>query len=601
MKREYIKVPLQIYLLLLGFIFLFRIQFWLVNRAHIPFHPVDFMQGLHFDMSLVGYLALFSLPLFYLLGLIKHHKWWKFSIFILSGFLFLPCLLAESWDLVYFQYTLKRSSMDMYYFFGQGDDVIQLRSLFSKFWYIPILVVAWSTLYFVSIRWLIMRINNSYELKKNVIILFSAMAFSFLLARHSFGLKPLGILDATVFDSPERSQLVLNSPFVVLKTIHNSPLPITQFLQPNQEKKHFNPITKFTTTGFENKPNLVFIILESFGSYQLRQTQGSTPITPFLDSLLFKDTTTIYDSGCANGKTSIECLPALFAGIPSLMEVPFEISNFSINRINAFPSIAAQKGYTTLFFHGAEAGSMRFEATAAKLGFKKRFFRDKLDGIPESKGSWGYHDEIVFNAMLRTLSEVKQPFLSAIFTLSSHEPYDIPQKQRVKYRNLSAEQASYRYTDDCLRAFFQHAKKQAWYTHTIFIITGDHTPVHLDQKCRKIKDYYNVPIAIVNCPNKTIAPKEHLQIVPWIYKILDWDGKWYGFGDMQHPDKVRYLNGVFYIWNNHYTLQFDENTNTWKSSENPTLFAQEKALSKLRFLAMLQRFRKDLMQNKLGV
>ena len=63
MKREYIKVPLQIYLLLLGFIFLFRIQFWLVNRAHIPFHPVDFMQGLHFDMSLVGYLALFSLPL----------------------------------------------------------------------------------------------------------------------------------------------------------------------------------------------------------------------------------------------------------------------------------------------------------------------------------------------------------------------------------------------------------------------------------------------------------------------------------------------------------------------------------------------------------
>lgn len=601
MKREYSRVPFQIYLILLGFMFLFRAQFWLFNRAHIPFHPIDFLRGLHFDMSLVGYLALFSLPIFYLLGLIKDHKWWKFSIFILSGVLFLPCLLTESWDLVYFQYTLKRSSWDMYAFFGQGDDFIQLRSLFSKFWYIPILVVAWSTLYFVSIRWLIKRINNSYELKKNVLIMFSAMAFSFLLARHSFGLKPLGILDATVFDSPERSQLVLNSPFVVLKTIHNSPLSTTQFLHPDLEKKYFNPITKFKTTHFENKPNLVFIILESFGSQQLRQTQGSTPITPFLDSLLFKDSTTMYHSGCANGKTSIECLPALFAGIPSLMEVPFEISNFSINRINAFPSIAAQKGYTTLFFHGAEAGSMRFEATAAKLGFQKRFFRDKLDGIPESKGSWGYHDEIVFNAMLHTLSEVKQPFLSAIFTLSSHEPFDIPQKQYVKYKNLSAEQASYRYTDDCLKAFFQHAKKQAWYPHTIFIITGDHTPVHLDQKCSKIEDYYQVPIALVNCPTKTTAPKEHLQIVPWICHALDWNVQLYSYGSLQTKDITRYLNGIYHVWNDHYYLQFNENTNAWKSSRRDKPFQKQMEITKLRLQAMLQRFRRDLRHNRLKV
>jgi len=601
MKRDYSRVPLQIYLILLGFIFLFRIQFWFFNRAYITFHLIDFVRGLHFDMSLVGYLALFSLPLFYLIGLIKNQKWWKFSIYAVSGFLFLPCLITESWDLIYFQYTLKRSSMDMYYFFGRGDDFIQLHSLLSRFWYIPLMVILWSILFFTGIWWFIRRVKQPHELKKNVLILFSAMALFFLLARHSFDLKPLGILDATVFDAPERSQLVLNSPFVVLKTMHNEPLGTTQWINSSLEKKYCNPITLFETDYAEQKPNLVFIILESFGANQVGQKKGSTPITPFLDSLFFKDSTTMYVPGCANGKTSIECLPALFAGIPSLMEVPFELSNFSTNRINAFPAIASQKGYRTLFFHGAQSGSMRFEATASKLGFQERYFKDNFQGSPASTGSWGYHDEVVLNSMLRTLNNVRQPFLSAIFTLSSHEPFDIPQKKIVQYSSLNKEQAAYKYTDDCLRDFFHKAKKQPWFANTIFIITGDHTPVHLDQNCRKIEDYYKVPIAIVHGPANTKLPREHLQIVPWICHSLDWDVQLYSYGTLQNQEKIRYLNGIYHIWNDNYYLQFNENTSRWKYSWRNKIDQTALEIIKLKLLATLQRFRKDLRYNKLMV
>ncbi|NBN97863.1 MAG: alkaline phosphatase family protein [Flavobacteriia bacterium] len=601
MKREFAFVVAKIYFLLLAFIVLFRVQFWLFNHDYLPFYLNDFLQGLHFDISLVGYLSLFTLPLFYLSSFIKMHRRWKNATFFLGFTLFAPCLLTECWDLVYFQYTLKRSSMDTYLFFGSGDDLDQLVILLQRFWYVVILLFAWLTAFFLCLRWVLNTKTETDVFHLNIYLFIACLFVSFLFARHSFGPKPLGIMDATIFGEPGRSQLRLNSPFVVLKTIHNPPLPHHEYMKEDMALKYFNPVQSRQGKHKEIKPNLVFIILESFGNQQLKQFHEGISITPFLDSLLYKDTSVIFSEGFSNGKTSIECLPAMFAGIPSLMEVPFVLSNFSTNRIQALPYTAQQKGYSTLFFHGAEEGSMRFGATATQMGFKQQYFKERIFGNPQFIGSWGYHDEIVFKTMLSTLNKVKTPFFSTVFTLSSHEPFDIPKHQRKKHPKLTKEQASYRYTDDCLRAFFQEAKKASWYGNTLFIITGDHTPVHLDRDSYTIEDYYSVPIAVVNCPLKIKPPDEHLQIVPWIYKILDWDTKWYGYGDIQHPDKIRYLNGVFYIWNNHYTLQFDENKNTWKSSGNPTLFSQEKALSKLRFLAMLQRFRNDLMQNKLGV
>lgn len=578
---------------------LLRVQFWTINQKYLPFHPIDFLYGLRFDASTTGYLAFFSLPLYYIFSWIPSSNLRMKASISLSILLFLPCLLSECWDLVYFHYTLKRSTFDLYLFFGSGDDQFLWKPMLLRFWYIPVLWFVWLGLYLKAVFWIFQQPEKESTVARKTLSFALVFVLSFLLARNSFGPKPLGLLDASSFDEPARSQLVLNSPFVVLKTLHNKPLAQQEFLNRSTEEKLFNPSMRNRGKSDANRPNLVFIILESFGTAQLGDTLQGIPLTPFLDSLCFKNASTLYFKGLSNGKTSIECLPALFAGIPSLLEVPFVLSNYSNNELLAFPKIARLSGYSTMFFHGASEGSMRFGATAVHLGFKQLFFKSTIEGNAAEMGSWGYHDMAVFRKMLGIFRETKGPFLGTVFTLSSHEPYDLPSSQQAIYPKLPKEASAYRYTDDCLKEFFHAAKKEKWFANTIFIITGDHTPVHLDNSAYSIEDYYSVPIAVVNSNFHRNPPKEHLTIVPWLMESLNWKTNWYGYGNELNGDHIRYLNGIYHIWNPKYHLQFNEAKGSWKLSLNRMGTPREIEHSKKRFLAILQRFRRDLRLNKL--
>ena len=63
------------------------------------------------------------------------------------------------------------------------------------------------------------------------------------------------------------------------------------------------------------------------------------------------------------------------------------------------------------------------------------------------------------------------------FTASSHSPYDVPQRtepltwdvSELPYLN------SAKYTDFCLGQYFEQAKKEGWYDHTLFILVADHS------------------------------------------------------------------------------------------------------------------------------
>jgi phosphoglycerol transferase MdoB-like AlkP superfamily enzyme len=578
---------------------LFRWQFWAFNHDLIPFNWVDFLIGLRFDASLVGYGAFFTLPLGYIVAWIPSEQTQKWAFVSLSFLLFLPCLLTECWDLVYFQYTLKRCSFDLYLFFGSGEDQTLMQPMLVRFWFIPVLLIVWSSLYLSALFLLFKQPEKKVTVSRQAMAFSLMFVLSFVLARNSFGPKPLGILDATSFDEPARSQLVLNSPFVLLKTLHNQPLSHHEYLNRSAEEKLFNPTLRFQGKRKVDRPNLVFMVLESFGSAQLRDTVNGIPLTPFLDSLLFMNSATVYADGLSNGKTSIECLPSIFAGIPSLLEVPYILSNYSTNELFAFPKIARSKGYSTLFFHGAGEGSMRFGAIAMNLGFEKHFFKSNINGKTSEMGSWGYHDGAVFQTMLKAFKAMNGPFLGTVFTLSSHEPYDLPSFHVAKYPKLPKEASAYRYTDDCLKSFFNEAKKEPWFDNTVFIITGDHTPVHLDNSSYSIEDYYRVPIAVVNSRFQKIAPKEHLNVAPWLIESLGWKTNWYGYGNQVHGDYIRYLNGVYHVWNDQVHLEFNEHLQQWNVRKNTSIDPESLNKLKQRFYARIQRYRNDLRSNSL--
>jgi phosphoglycerol transferase MdoB-like AlkP superfamily enzyme len=252
---------------------------------------------------------------------------------------------------------------------------------------------------------------------------------------------------------------------------------------------------------------------------------------------------------------------------------------------------------------------MRFDALASSLGFNSQLYRDDLSNSLTEYGSWGLHDHLAFKQISKRLSGSKKPFMLTFFTLSTHEPFDIPQRFIKKYKLPSAEATSYRYFDDQLRAFFKQNEHEPWFKNTIFIITGDHTPVHLDNAQYNTSDYFSVPI-FIKLPkgmNKTISVTDQKSIVPALCRALNWNVKLYSFAPRTDEDMIRYLNGIYYIWNDQYELQYNETNTSWRvilKKVKKTSISEKKTLnlkieeSKTTFLSLLQRFRRDLRLNK---
>jgi len=603
-------------LLLLAGLTLHRLLFIAFNRTYLDPSATDIFQAFRFDFSWIGYVS-FGLYLPFLLCATLSHKS-KRTLFLFVLFLlpFLAQTLTESWDLVYFRYTLKRSSFDLYSFFLTGPEPFQFGNLISKFWWVALLALSMIAGYSVLSYMLIRRPLQPFQHQLRYLPLYLTTLFLFfLLARSSFGPKPLGILDSSIYTKAENVQLILNSPFVVLKTIQNDPIPNHEYLSIREEKEIFNPILPLKNTSKPWKPNLVFIILESFGNKQIHQKTQGKSITPFTDSLL--EQSYYFPNGYAEGKTSVEALPALFAGIPSYLDLPFVISNFSTNKMDGFPRICKQKGYKTYFFHGARKGSMRFDSFTKSLGFE-RFFSMESDPNPKHfDGAWGIYDHYFLDLMKKKLDHVPAPFLATFFSLSSHEPYRVPKNHNFLPKGATDIQQSYRYTDESLKRFFTSIAHSPWFKNTLFILTADHTPVQLDTEAKNIQEKYQIPIAIyapyLIKPKKSSVSMSHLDIVPTLVALMNWNQTLYGFGKPvkqkeTQPDEIRYLNGHFFLWNAKYEIQFNEPTQKWvytlnhasqapPSNKNP--LSQEIAYSKKRMLSRIQRFRRDLRWNTL--
>ena len=91
-------------------------------------------------------------------------------------------------------------------------------------------------------------------------------------------------------------------------------------------------------------------------------------------------------------------------------------------------------------------------------------------------GNWGIYDGPFLQRAVHEMDRLKEPFLSTIFTLSSHHPYSIPPAIKSQFPEGPLPiHASVRYTDACLRDFFTTAARSTWYSNTVFIITADHT------------------------------------------------------------------------------------------------------------------------------
>ena len=491
-------------------------------------------------------------------------------------------------DCVYFQYTSRRTTSTVFSEFSHEGN---LAGIFGteliRHWYLLLIGVV-----LICALW---RLYLSHNLKRHTICWWRyslATLVSILLMvpcivggmrgglAHS--VRPITVSNANQYvNHPTEAAIVLNTPFSLIRTIGKNVFEEPKyFTDEKQMLSYYSPIHQPAPGTVMNKKNVVVLIVESFGREYIgslnRDLDGGKyrGYTPFVDSLLTHSLT--FEYTFANGRKSIDAMPSTLSSIPMMVE-PFFLTPASMNDLTGLAGMLHDKGYYSAFFHGAQNGSMGFEAFARATGYDKYFGRTEYNADPKGGGDadfdgmWAVWDEPYLQHVVRMVNGFKQPFVASVFTASSHHPFKVPEQYAATFKDEGGQpiHKCVRYTDMALRKFFEAASKQPWYKNTVFVLVADHTNQNTHPYYKTDQGLYSIPI-IFYTPDGSLETgmkqgviAQQIDVLPTLMGILGYDKPYIAFGcDLLHTPAAHtwafnYNNGVYQYFTGDFLLQFD--------------------------------------------
>lgn len=235
-----------------------------------------------------------------------------------------------------------------------------------------------------------------------------------------------------------------------------------------------------TGTG---RPNIVLVICESFSAYKSSMWGNPLHTTPYFNSLcdngLFYDHCFTPHFGTARG------VWATVTGIPDILldktasRDPLIVDQHTI--INDFA------GYEKDYFIGGSTswanikGVLKNNISGITIHEQDNYNAQKID-------VWGISDKNLFLQANEALRKKTGPFFAVIQTSDNHRPYTIPNEDKDKFKTVSypkdtlvkygfqsnEELNAFRYTDFSFETFMEAARKEKYFSNTVFIFVGDH-------------------------------------------------------------------------------------------------------------------------------
>lgn len=299
--------------------------------------------------------------------------------------------------------------------------------------------------------------------------------------------------------------------------------------QPDAEQLSFSRIIKEQPhrLSAEQRPNVVFIMLESLGTTAVGAYGNPLKPTPNLDQLaadswFFRH---FYVPVTGTAKT----VWASISGVPDVSRQETATRNPLITRqhtlINDFPD------YQKIYAIGGNSGWANMNA----------LIRQSIDGVQlyeeggwkaKNVDVWGISDLDLFKETDHILRELPRdrPFFAYIQTAGNHRPFTIPADNdgfEVIERPLEEVQAAgsrtlaqynaVRLLDFNIGKFFEMAKAGGYYDNTIFVLFGDHNTriANIDYMAPAFDqlglESNNVPL-FIHAP-KLLAPRQFEQAV----------------------------------------------------------------------------------------
>lgn len=486
----------------------------------------------------------------------------KQILFVVFNFTF---LFLNVVDMKFFPFIGKKMTIHI---FKMGSDITdQTTQIIQNYWYMGILLIPY----------LILLIKGYAKKKESIMYIpklswlkifgigFGILVVTAIGIRGGVQMRSLSPKQAFVFDKYELGNMTLNPSYTILRSIGKKEVGTVKYFPTDNEaiaKIKTNRTFQDSELSKKNQ-NVVIIILESFSQEYIEKGLAPNFVDLAKKGLYF-------EHNFANGRRSLEALPSILTGIPSLLDRPLYQTTYQANQYFGLPQILKNNGYSTSFFHGGKKGTMDFDAYCESIGVDQYFAKEDYPNQKHYDGHWGIYDHYYLSYFADEIDKLKKPFFTSVFTLSSHQPYSIPRDYASTILKGTLEiHKSIKYVDIALKEFFTKVATRPWFKETLFVITADHTQKLETKKFMNDLGSYRVPllfyhpeINLAEYSQKSIS--QHADIMPTVLDFLgiEFKQKLY-FGSSlfnQDPGRmINHLGGRYFYLAPPYYLTFTNN------------------------------------------
>lgn len=212
------------------------------------------------------------------------------------------------------------------------------------------------------------------------------------------------------------------------------------------------------------RPNIIFIILESFSTHLMETFGGHPNVAVNMDK--FAKEGILFSNFYASSFRTDRGLASIISGYPgqpstSIMKYPEKT-----DKLPSIPRSLRNAGYSLEYYYGGDADFTNMRSYLVSSGIE-RIVCDKDFPLSERTGKWGAQDHVLFQRLMKDIKEEKQqePFLKLVQTSSSHEPFEVP-FHRLDDKILNA----FAYADSCVGDFVEQYKEtQLWKTPYLYL------------------------------------------------------------------------------------------------------------------------------------
>jgi phosphoglycerol transferase MdoB-like AlkP superfamily enzyme len=144
--------------------------------------------------------------------------------------------------------------------------------------------------------------------------------------------------------------------------------------------------------------------------------------------------------------------------------------------VESLARVLKRHDYDTIFLYGGRGLFDGMRAYSLDNGYD-RFVEQKHIENPSFTTIWGVADEDLFKRAIvefRQLNASGKPFLGTVLSVSNHKPYTYPPGRIPENPNDRRRENAVKYSDWCLGEFFRAAKKETFWTNTVFVVVADH-------------------------------------------------------------------------------------------------------------------------------